>query len=304
MLFRTRWAASRAMRMRSAKCFTARPAESHLACGGSPWSRPVISQQPLRVTAARVINQSFEFGSHDAAEDERYDDYIALHHPVVVSGIGNGGAILTPSDCYNGIGVGAYGGSSSNGPTNDGRCKPDLVAPRRRDQLLDSPGVRCSRRPDSGRPPSRPPCRRRHGLPHRESASSEWRGQAPGLEPFLHRSPRFQLRRGRAEPLHLLQRVARGKHPPSHKTAPELAQGHPAAAAGSVIGTGRGWDLRRIGSSAGRNGVNHYRMQGSGNFAATLVWNRDLRPLPHQSPGALPLQFLRQPRLLQRKHRR
>lgn len=85
--------------------------------------------QGLPGLAARVINQSFESGSHDAGEDQRYDNYVVAHHAVIISGAGNGGAVLSPSDCYNGIGVGANGGATSTGPTADGRCKPDLTAP-------------------------------------------------------------------------------------------------------------------------------------------------------------------------------
>jgi len=46
-----------------------------------------------------------------------------------VSGAGNGGTVYPAATCYNGIGVGVYPGSSSFGPTPDGRSKPDLVAP-------------------------------------------------------------------------------------------------------------------------------------------------------------------------------
>src|SRR5204862_3877198 len=42
---------------------------------------------------------------------------------------GNGGSVQSPSTAYNGISVGAFGGSSSVGPTLNGRCKPDLTAP-------------------------------------------------------------------------------------------------------------------------------------------------------------------------------
>ncbi|HEX4084152.1 MAG TPA: S8 family serine peptidase [Chthoniobacteraceae bacterium] len=80
-------------------------------------------------TTARVFNQSFEFGNHNAAQDEKYDNYIARYHPVVASGIGDGGSVLTPADCYNGLGVGAYGGSTSTGPAAGGRSKPDITAP-------------------------------------------------------------------------------------------------------------------------------------------------------------------------------
>src|SRR5438874_9602894 len=83
---------------------------------------------------ARVINQSFIF-SDDLSLDQKvvdrnYDDYIAQFGTIVVSGAGNGGTVSPPSTAYNGLSVGAFGGASSIGPTADnGRAKPDIVAP-------------------------------------------------------------------------------------------------------------------------------------------------------------------------------
>ena len=85
-----------------------------------------------------VVNQSFIFGSvpdqisvvMQQAIDSGYDNYAATNNTSFVSGAGNGGVVCPPSTCYNGLSVGAYGGSSSIGPTFDnGRCKPDITAP-------------------------------------------------------------------------------------------------------------------------------------------------------------------------------
>src|SRR5208283_628756 len=81
-----------------------------------------------------VVNQSFIFTgttvSLQQAIDSAYDNYAAQYKTLFVSGIGNGGAVNPPATCYNGIGVGAYGGGSSVGPTLDnGRAKPDIMAP-------------------------------------------------------------------------------------------------------------------------------------------------------------------------------
>ena len=86
-----------------------------------------------------VVNQSFIFtesdGSHATVSDEQaidsaYDDYAAQFNTLFVSGAGNGGVVNPPATCYNGIGVGVSDGSSSYGPTIDnGRCKPDIIAP-------------------------------------------------------------------------------------------------------------------------------------------------------------------------------
>ena len=80
------------------------------------------------------MNQSFVFTTGtDTAEQQEveqdYDAYAAKFNTLFISGAGNGGAVLAPGSAYNGIGVGAYGGTSSTGPTYDGRSKPDITAP-------------------------------------------------------------------------------------------------------------------------------------------------------------------------------
>ena len=83
---------------------------------------------------ALLINQSFVNTSANAQQqaqgDNFFDNYAAQHSVLFISGAGNGGAVDSPGSCYNGLGVGAYGGASSVGPTPDnGRCKPDITAP-------------------------------------------------------------------------------------------------------------------------------------------------------------------------------
>jgi Subtilase family len=87
--------------------------------------------QPGNPISARVVNQSFIFATNDAPTvNPAYDDYAEQYGTLFVSGIGNGDVpVSPPATCFNGIGVGAYGGGSSAGPTTDGRCKPDLTAP-------------------------------------------------------------------------------------------------------------------------------------------------------------------------------
>ncbi len=93
---------------------------------------------------APVANQSFIFCNSDFSHfpvsteqsiDSQYDDYAAQFKTLFISGAGNGGPtnqarVFPAATCYNGLGVAAYGGSSSIGPTLDnGRCKPDITAP-------------------------------------------------------------------------------------------------------------------------------------------------------------------------------
>ncbi len=89
----------------------------------------VIAQSPSPAINAKVVNQSFVFGSEEMAVDQDYDNYADQHGTIFVSAAGNSGAVQSPATCYNGIGVGVYGASSSVGPTANGRCKPDITAP-------------------------------------------------------------------------------------------------------------------------------------------------------------------------------
>ncbi len=82
---------------------------------------------------AQIVNQSFVADTGDNAEqaevEQSYDDYAAFNNTLFISGVGNGGPVSSPGSSYNGIGVAAYGGASSTGPTYDGRSKPDITAP-------------------------------------------------------------------------------------------------------------------------------------------------------------------------------
>ncbi len=85
------------------------------------------------VIHAQIVNQSFVALTSDnavqAQVEEVYDNYAAYYNTLFISAAGNGGSVYSPGSCYNGIGVAAYGGLSSVGPTYDGRSKPDITAP-------------------------------------------------------------------------------------------------------------------------------------------------------------------------------
>lgn len=85
-------------------------------------------------TSARVVNQSFTASTMQSSSDIYYDNYSAQYGTLFISSAGDGltvpPVVLPPSTCYNGIGVAAYHGASSVGPTPDnGRAKPDITAP-------------------------------------------------------------------------------------------------------------------------------------------------------------------------------
>ncbi|HXE43118.1 MAG TPA: S8 family serine peptidase [Candidatus Baltobacteraceae bacterium] len=72
----------------------------------------------------RVVNQSFTFGSYNTGVDQLYDNYADANEILFLSGA-DGQPIYSPASCYNGIGVGSL--AFTNGPTADGRSKPDII---------------------------------------------------------------------------------------------------------------------------------------------------------------------------------
>lgn len=157
--------------------------------------------------SARIVNQSFVFttGTDTPAQagvEQDYDNYAARFNTLFISGInnGNGEPVLAPGTAYNGIGVGAYGGSSSTGPNYDGRSKPDITAPGR-DQFFHAAGLRRSRRSPPGRHARRwrRHGQRRHGRAHAQGPASEWRGETGRLDAHGHRAAGYPLRGGRPE---------------------------------------------------------------------------------------------------------
>jgi hypothetical protein len=106
----------------------------------------VQSNQPMSngvVNQSAIVNQSFTFGALPVTPsetnltqqevDSMFDDYTATYGTLFCSGVNNGGQVCAPATAYNSLGVGCYGTNShsSFGPTVDnGRSKPDLVAPQ------------------------------------------------------------------------------------------------------------------------------------------------------------------------------
>jgi len=101
-----------------------------------PMSNGVVNQ-------SAVVNQSFTFGvlpvdpsdtnTTQQEADSMFDDYTAAYGTLFSSAVNNGGQVCAPGTAYNSLGVGCYGpdSHSSFGPTVDnGRSKPDLVAPQ------------------------------------------------------------------------------------------------------------------------------------------------------------------------------
>jgi hypothetical protein len=233
----------------------------------------ILADAPVRPL---IFNQSFEFGDHNAAQDQAYDNYIALHHTVVASGIGNGGPILTPADCYNGIGVAAYGGGSSTGPTADGRCKPDITAPATATSF-STPLV-------SGAAAILLQAGSRLGVNAAAAVDSRTIKALllTGAEKpagWTHTitaplDPNYGA--GILNILNSWAELEGGRHPPTSAELVSLRLNHPPLAQGASITASQGWDSRAITSTAVDEGVNHYSITASatGSLITTLVWNK------------------------------
>jgi hypothetical protein len=235
--------------------------------------------QALEPVTARVFNQSFEFsaGTPNASEEHAYDDYIAQYHTVVPSGIGNGGPVLTPADCYNGLGVAAYGGASSTGPTADGRSKPDITAPASFTSF-STPLV-------SGAAAILIQGGRRLGVNAAAAVDSRTvkalllTGAVKPAD-WTHTDttpldPNYGA--GVLNVFNSYQELAGGRNRPSASGL--SGAGHAPLTSGTVTNAASGWDYRGIASSATEEGVSHYRIvtTGTGALITTLAWNKGYR---------------------------
>ncbi|MEO6036201.1 MAG: S8 family serine peptidase, partial [Verrucomicrobiota bacterium] len=243
----------------------------------------IILEDPI---PARIVNQSFIFSPNNppqATVDTLYDKFAETNNVLFVSGIGNGGPPSAPSTAYNGIGVGAIGGSSSAGPTTDnGRSKPDLTAPGGVTSF-STPYVagaaavlrQAGSRGDGGPGTTNSAADIRTikalllngtvkpaGWTHTATAPLDTRYGAGVLNVF---NSYKQLAAGRT-PFNESTSLAHGSVHPAGRNPLTLAQ--------------TGWDFNTISSSVNLDKVNHYYLDlpanGANGFTvtATLVWNR------------------------------
>jgi hypothetical protein len=215
--------------------------------------------------------------------DSAFDDYAAHFDTLFVSGIGNGGPVNPPSTCYNGIGVGAFGGSTSIGPTpENGRAKPDLVAPGSVTSystplvagaatLLIQAGLRG----DGGVNTNAAADIRtvKALLLNGAVKPSDWTAPAPSPLDRKHGA-------GVLNVFNSWNQLAGGEHEfISTSSVPLNAVPDPLNAAENVPGRS-GWDFSAISNTASADRVHHYLFDLAGDSdapftgTATLVWNR------------------------------
>jgi hypothetical protein len=237
-----------------------------------------------------VVNQSFSFGALAAnvqqTVDSEYDDYAAQYKTLFVSAVNNGGSVCAPGTSYNCIGVGDSDGSSSVGPTIDnGRAKPDLVAPGGATSF-STPYVagaaavlmQAALRGDGGSSTNSASDMRtiKALLLNGAIKPADWTNNSP--TPL---DARYGA--GVMNVFNSYEQLAGGKHSYIVSTSVVTNSPHPPTGDIGTVNALSGWDFNTNSSSLTTDGVNHYYFNvtngssGAPSTAtATLAWNRQL----------------------------
>jgi hypothetical protein len=249
---------------------------------------------PIITTAlpisARIVNQSFTFGTLIASQqqqvDSAYDNYAAQYNTLFVSGVANGGQVTAPGTSYNGIGVGAYGGASSTGPTIDnGRAKPDITAPAEvtsysTAQVSGGAAVllQAGLRGDGGSDTNSAADTRtlKALLLNGAVKPADWT--------HTNSSPLDSVYgAGIMNVFNSYKQLGGGKHAFIATSSVLAGNAHPpTGATGNVSGL-QGWDFNSVSSTVVSDAINHYYFNVTNSASnaiftatATLVWNRQL----------------------------
>jgi hypothetical protein len=230
---------------------------------------------------ARVVNQSFIFGSEAPDVDLDYDNYVDEHGTLIFNGVGNTGPVSSPATAYNVVGVAAYGGSSSIGPTLDGRCKPDLTAPASVTSYSTPLAagaaallVQAGLRGDGGGGTATAAADARTIkalLLNGATKPPDWTNGLPQVP--------LDLRYG-AGVVHIwnsYRQLRGGQHAPAATQTLMAGSAHPPIANTTNVPSWRGWDLKHISHPANRDVVAHYFFdvtRAGRTASATLCWNR------------------------------
>jgi hypothetical protein len=238
-----------------------------------------------------VVNQSYTFNALDVTSQEQadseFDNFSAKFNTLFISAANNYGnsvRVCAPGTSYNCISVGADEGYSSVGPTIDnGRCKPDLVAPAG-ETSFSTPQVA------SAAAALMQAGRRGDGGPNTNSASdmrtikalllngavkqANWTNIPPSPLDYTNGA-------GMLNVFNSYEQMAAGKHAWNFSTNIPLGAAHPPVAVTASVPVLNGWDFNTNWSSSTNDGVNHYFFNvtngasASGfTLTATLAWNR------------------------------
>ncbi len=240
---------------------------------------------PQVTISGKIANQSFLFNGPSTTYDTTYDNYAASSFGTLfVNGAGNSGRVTNaPATCFNGIAVGAYGGSSAVGPTTDGRSKPDITAPASLTSF-STPMVsgaaaillQAANRNDGG-----PATASRVGDLRTLKALLLNGAEKPG--DWTHVAPAPLDTRYGAGVLNVwnsYRQLRGGKQAFNFSTSNGIGGAHPPPNITNTLPTRHGWDQNTIANSANQESVNHYLFDLRNNpnrtytLTATLVWLR------------------------------
>jgi hypothetical protein len=239
---------------------------------------------PQIAISDQLVNQSFIASPTDQALlDTSYDNYAAQYNTLFVSAVGNGGGVNPPSTSYNGIGVGAFGGASSVGPTpENGRAKPDLMAPAvatsfATPQVVGAAALlqQAAMRGDGGGDTNSAaqPLTLKALLLNGAVKPGDWANPAPS--PL---DPRYGA--GVLNVFNSHRQLTGGKHAFIANTSVTTNAPHPPTGASGNVSTLSGWDLNTVTSGLLNDSVNHYcfSVTNGAMFTGTitLVWRRQL----------------------------
>ncbi len=235
-----------------------------------------------------VVNQSVTFGSQTVTVqqqlDSQYDNYAVQNKTLFVSAVDNGGNVHAPGTSYNCIGVAAYGGASSTGPTLDnGRCKPDITAPPW-GTSFSTPLVsgaaavlmQAALRGDGGGDTN-------SAFDMRTVKALLLNGAVKPADWTNSSSSPLDARygAGMVNLLNAYEQLAGGKQPYVVSTSVASGGAHPPTGATGTVAVLNGWDFNTNSSGPTTDSVKHYYFNATNGaagaaftLAATLVWNR------------------------------
>jgi hypothetical protein len=251
----------------------------------------IINATPPPGIPARVVNLSYAYPAYEESiVDPAFDDYAATNNTIFASAVGQGGAVLPPGTGYNCIAIGVDNGStgSSTGPTADGRCKPDIVAPDTADDPLGGAAdsyaipyvagaaavlVQAANRGDGG-PATNAASDLRTIKALLLNGAVKPNGWTNGTASPL--DARYGA--GLVNVFNSWEQLKGGQHAPIESTTNSSGGAHPPGANTNNEPALVGWNYKSISTHTTNDTVNHYyfNLPGGNAFTltATLVWNK------------------------------